>query len=77
MLASRVGGIPEILGEASPALMEPDQASVSTTMQAALLDETRFAAGMPQPALLHDRFSAKAMAASINAVYAGILAARR
>ncbi len=77
MLASRVGGIPEILGDASPALMEPEQASVSATMQAALLDEMRFAAAMPQPALLHDRFSAKAMAASINAVYAGILASRR
>ncbi|MCB1382800.1 MAG: glycosyltransferase family 4 protein [Notoacmeibacter sp.] len=73
MLASRVGGIPEILGTDSPALMEPEQASVSATMQAALDDEARFAAAMPSPATLHQRFSASAMAASINAIYAAIL----
>lgn len=76
MLASRVGGIPEILGADSPALMEPEQASVSATMQAALDNEARFAAAMPAPSLLRERFSAEAMATAINAVYAGILAGR-
>ncbi len=74
MLATRVGGIPEILGADSPALMEPDVVSVHAAMQAVLDDEARFTAAMPSPDTLRNRFSSKTMADAIIAVYRDILA---
>ena len=73
MLATRVGGIPEIFGAGSPALMEPDAASIHATMQAALDDEARFAAAMPDAGTLRERFSSKAMASAIDGIYRDIL----
>lgn len=73
MLATRVGGIPEIFGADSPALMEPETGSIHAAMQAALNDEARFAAAMPDIATLRQRFSSKAMAGAINGIYRDIL----
>lgn len=73
MIASRVGGIPEILGEDSPALCAPDPDSLAPVMQAALDDEAAFAAAMPDVENLKARFSAATMAAQVTAVYRDIL----
>lgn len=73
LIASRVGGIPEILGENSPALIEPDAGELADRMMAALSDPEGFARGLPELATLKSRFSARAMAASIERAYRDIL----
>ncbi|MFP1633139.1 glycosyltransferase family 4 protein [Zhengella sp. ZM62] len=73
MIASRVGGIPEILGADSPALCAPDPDSLAPVMQAALDDEAGFKAAMPDIDSLKARFSAAAMASQVTAIYRDIL----
>ncbi|PHP66879.1 glycosyl transferase [Zhengella mangrovi] len=75
MIASRVGGIPEMLGETSPALTEPDPHRLAATMQAALADEAGFHAAMPGIETLKARFSSDVMAWRITGLYREILAA--
>lgn len=70
LIATRVGGIPEIFGEAAPALCDTTVASLAERMGQALADPAAFAASMPDPARLRDRFSVGAMADAISAVYA-------
>lgn len=69
MIATAVGGIPEVFGQNSPALAQPDAESVGAAMVAALRDETAFAAHMPPHAELRSRFSASTMAREIEKVY--------
>lgn len=69
MIASAVGGIPEIFPQGSPALVQPDVKSVAAAMAAALADEAAFAAHMPSQAELQARFGADVMAGKIEAAY--------
>lgn len=69
MIATAVGGIPEIFGAGSPVLARPDAGELATRMADALEDPTGFAALMPDMADLRARFGADAMAASIEKAY--------
>ncbi len=73
MIASRVGGIPEIFGNESPALISPDSAELAETMLAVLEGEKAFCAAMPKEAELRSRFSASVMASGINDAYLSAL----
>lgn len=74
LIASAVGGIPEIVGRGSPALARPDRDEIATRMGAALADPRGFAAGMPSQQDLRRRFSAATMAAAVEAAYRAALA---
>lgn len=69
MIASAVGGIPEIFGAGSPALADPTVESIACAMTAAMRDETAFAAHMPARDDLKARFGADVMAARIEETY--------
>jgi glycosyltransferase involved in cell wall biosynthesis len=69
MIASAVGGIPEIFGPGSPALVEPSPAAVGEKMRAALADLPRYRRLMPERAALEARFGADVMAAEIEKAY--------
>ncbi|RLQ87324.1 glycosyltransferase family 4 protein [Notoacmeibacter ruber] len=69
MIATLVGGIPEILGPDSIALMAPNEASIADRMAALLAAPERFAAAMPDREIMQDRFSLEAMATAIMAFY--------
>jgi glycosyltransferase involved in cell wall biosynthesis len=69
MIASAIGGIPEILGTGSPALVEPSPQSVGEKMREALADLPRYRRLMPDVAALKARFGAEIMAAEIEKAY--------
>lgn len=69
MIASRVGGIPEVFDSNSPALVNPNAEELAAKMLAVLEDEAGFAAEMPDSDTLHRRFSAMAMSRAITRVY--------
>lgn len=69
VIASNVGGIPEIFGKASTALMRPDVTHLKDKLLSVLNDENIFRASMPDAARLHERFSLHAMAQSIELIY--------
>jgi glycosyltransferase involved in cell wall biosynthesis len=69
MIASAVGGIPEIFGATSPALVEPTPDSVGGKMRQALLDLAAYKRQMPDLATLKGRFGADVMAADIEKAY--------
>lgn len=69
MIASAVGGIPEIFGSGSPALVQPDADSVSKRMAAVLADPAAHEAAMPPRDQLKARFGADVMASQIVAAY--------
>jgi glycosyltransferase involved in cell wall biosynthesis len=73
MIATAVGGIPEIFGSHSPALASAEAGEISARMGAALADPARFAAAMPAPATLKERFSAATMAAAVEKAYRAAL----
>jgi glycosyltransferase involved in cell wall biosynthesis len=76
MIATRVGGIPEIFGSANPALVEPDAVQLSAKMVEALRDPQRFALHMPALADLKARFGADVMAAGVEKAYLACLEAQ-
>lgn len=76
MIASAVGGIPEIFAPGSPALVEPSVDAVAAAITAALGDEALFASHMPTRDELKARFGADVMAAKIEAAYHASLAPR-
>lgn len=77
VIASRVGGIPEILGRESAALAEPgDAQSLATVMAHAVEDRTWLRTVMPEPVAFKETFSASAMSATLLALYRDILAAQ-
>ena len=73
MIASAVGGIPEIFGPNSPALVMPLVDSVASKMAVALGDEAAFAASMPSPGDVRTRFGADVMARTIEQYYLAAL----
>lgn len=76
VIATRVGGIPEIFGAGSPALVAPDAGALTERLRAALDHPERLRAGLPSPDDLRDRFSVATMAANAMAAYRSALAAR-
>lgn len=73
MVATSVGGIPEIFGAGSPALVEPDADQLAKKMHLALTDPALFAGYMPSIASLKERFGSDVMAANIEAAYRSTL----
>jgi glycosyltransferase involved in cell wall biosynthesis len=69
MIATAVGGIPEILGTDSSALTKPNVHDLAEKMMRALNEPAWLQAAMPQPDALRDRFSASAMAGRIESIY--------
>ncbi|MES0071533.1 glycosyltransferase [Mesorhizobium sp. M0058] len=69
MIATAVGGIPEIFGEGSPALIRPDPRQLGDKMGEALRDLDAYRRAMPDTASLRARFGADVMAAEIEKAY--------
>ncbi|RWE72266.1 glycosyltransferase family 4 protein [Mesorhizobium sp.] len=69
MIATAVGGIPEIFGEGSPALIRPDPLQLASKMRTALGDFGAYRGLMPQTDELKARFGADVMAAEIEKAY--------
>jgi glycosyltransferase involved in cell wall biosynthesis len=69
MIAAKVGGIPEIFGPSSPALVAAEVDAVASAMEAAISDEAAHAALMPAAADLQTRFGVAAMAARVEHAY--------
>ncbi|MER8437122.1 glycosyltransferase family 4 protein [Mesorhizobium sp. M1312] len=69
MIATAVGGIPEIFGAGSPALIRPDPRELGDKMSAALADLKAYSSLMPDTADLETRFGADVMAAAIETAY--------
>ena len=69
MIASAVGGIPEVFGPDSPALVEPSPESVGEKMREALADLAKYRRLMPDVKTLKARFGADVMAAEIEKAY--------
>ncbi len=74
LIASAVGGIPEIVGAGSPALCEPNATSIAGRMIFALSDPAGFAGALPAAASLRERFSAEVMAQAVENAYREALA---
>ncbi|QND65193.1 glycosyltransferase family 4 protein [Mesorhizobium loti] len=69
MIATAVGGIPEIFGTGSPALIRPDPVELADKMSQALADPAAYRELMPDGADLKARFGADVMAADIEKAY--------
>ena len=69
LIATAVGGIPEIFGDNSPALVWPSVAALSEKMVAVLSDEAAYRDLMPSSRELKGRFGADVMAEHIDRVY--------
>ncbi|MER8694873.1 glycosyltransferase [Mesorhizobium opportunistum] len=69
MIATAVGGIPEIFGSSSPALIRPDPTELADKMSQALTDLAAYSKLMPDDASLRSRFGADVMAAEIEKAY--------
>lgn len=70
MLATRVGGIPEILGTQSEALVEPDDVeAMSQAMARAVTEDNWLSNAMPEGQAFRERFSASRMAEDMLALY--------
>jgi len=69
IIATNVGGIPEILGPASPALVQPSVDALSAKMSEALRDPDAYRLDMPTGVDLKMRFGADVMARQIEAAY--------
>ena len=69
MIATAVGGIPEIFGAGSPVIARPDAGELAARMADALADPAAFAAHMPDAAELKTRFGAGTMADEIEKAY--------
>ncbi|MFC6488518.1 glycosyltransferase family 4 protein [Nitratireductor sp. GCM10026969] len=75
LIATAVGGIPEITGSDSPALCAPVVTEIAGRMVLALKDEAAFRSRMPTLCTMKERFSADTMAARIESVYRAVLRA--
>jgi glycosyltransferase involved in cell wall biosynthesis len=70
VIATRVGGIPEVMGADSPALVEPSDARALAAVMATTVDDRDWAARtMPDPERVKARFSASVMANSVMQLY--------
>jgi glycosyltransferase involved in cell wall biosynthesis len=75
MIATRVGGIPEILGMGSPALCDVSAEAISGKMIQHIRDPHILADAMPRPGQLKSKFGVDVMARQIEAEYRAILEA--
>jgi glycosyltransferase involved in cell wall biosynthesis len=75
LIATRVGGIPEILGANSPALCSPDANSIGEKMGEFAKNPQVLAAAMPSKSALLSSFGADVMAREIEKRYRAALAA--
>jgi len=73
MIATAVGGIPEIFGEDSPALIRPNPGQLADKVGMAFKDLDAYRQAMPQADELKARFGADVMAAEIERAYFGAL----
>lgn len=74
LIASRVGGIPEILGPGSPALVEPeDPDALAAAMAHAISDPDALLSSLPSHADLKARFSVAGMADAMIKTYLSCL----
>ncbi|MDP3898216.1 MAG: glycosyltransferase family 4 protein [Mesorhizobium sp.] len=69
MIATAVGGIPEVFAAGSPALVAPDAAAIAGKMTDLLGDEAAWRALMPDAASLRARFGADVMARGVEQAY--------
>jgi glycosyltransferase involved in cell wall biosynthesis len=69
VIASRVGGIPEILGADSPALIEPNADRLAAKMLELLADPDTFQRHLPDITTLKRSFSVNSMAARMESEY--------
>ncbi|MCO5065765.1 MAG: glycosyltransferase family 4 protein [Rhizobiaceae bacterium] len=69
VIATKVGGIPEIMGADCPALVDPDSDSLSQRLVAFANDPDLLANAMPDEAELKQRFSLGSMARTIMTAY--------
>ena len=74
MIATAVGGIPEIFGAGSPALVQPDSGELAGKMYEAVTDPAAYAKLMPGITDLNARFGVVSMAAQIESAYFSALA---
>ncbi len=75
MIATRVGGIPEILGLQSVALCDVSAEGITEKMVMQTREPEALAAAMPSLAFLRQKFGVDVMAAQIEAQYRAILEA--
>ncbi|TMV01675.1 glycosyltransferase family 4 protein [Brucella haematophila] len=69
VIASRVGGIPEIFGPGSPALFEPTVEALVAKIRETRGGKDSFNALMPDNSRLRERFGIQSMAHSIELIY--------
>ncbi|SFO58399.1 Glycosyltransferase involved in cell wall bisynthesis [Mesorhizobium sp. NFR06] len=69
MIATAVGGIPEIFGDGSPALIRPDAGELAGKLERAFGDLDAYRKLMPQTDELKARFGADVMAGEIEEAY--------
>jgi glycosyltransferase involved in cell wall biosynthesis len=69
MIATAVGGIPEIFGAGSCALVTPDADELAARMAASVEDPQGFRASMPDADTLRARFGGDVMAHEIERAY--------
>lgn len=69
VIASNVGGIPEIFAQDRAALFEPNVEALSAKISAVRADIPAYEAGMPERSALQSRFSVTAMATAVGAIY--------
>ncbi len=74
MIASAVGGIPEIFENAPAALVVPAAQAIAGKMMLAAGDPDAWAAGMPAADEIRTRFSVETMAREIDEVYLSVMA---
>jgi glycosyltransferase involved in cell wall biosynthesis len=75
MIATRVGGIPEILGTTSVALCEVSAEGIAEKMVMQILEPEALAAAMPSLEALSQKFGVDVMARQIEAQYRAIVEA--
>ncbi|AZO06924.1 MULTISPECIES: glycosyltransferase [unclassified Mesorhizobium] len=69
MIATAVGGIPEIFGDGSPALIRPDPVELASKIGMAVKDMDAYRKAMPQADELKAHFGSDVMAAEIEKAY--------
>jgi glycosyltransferase involved in cell wall biosynthesis len=74
MIASAVGGIPEIFGAGSYALIKPDPVELAQKMAAFVSDSMQLKSAMPAIADMKSKFGADVMAREIEACYRAMAA---
>ena len=69
VIASNVGGIPEVFGPRSCALVAPEEEALTNKMLDVADDPAAFRGTMPDLTRLYERFSLQSMAQSIETIY--------